>query len=140
MSQYAAAAELALQKAIVTALTASAAVQAVLGNPVRIYDEVPEAPVFPYGSFGPSQALDAGDGCHAGAEVFIQVDLWSKAIGFPEVKRAAAAVATVLDAPITIEDHEVVVHELIAIDTQRGLDGRTREAKLRLRYELAPTA
>lgn len=140
MSQYAADAELALQKAVVTALSASAAVKAVLGDPVRIYDDVPENPVFPYGSFGPGQAIDAGDGCHKGAEVFLQVDFWSRAIGYPEVKRIAAAAAGVLDAEIEIDGHEIVVHELIAVDTQRGLDGRTREAKLRLRYELAPTA
>lgn len=140
MSQYASEAELALQKAVVTALSASDALRAVLGDPVRIYDDVPETPRFPYASFGPGQALDAGDGCHKGAEVFLQVDLWSRAVGYPEVKRAAAIVATILDDEIAIDGHEVVVHELIAVDTQRGLDGRTREAKVRLRYELAPTA
>lgn len=140
MSSYAANAAISLQEAIVAALKASTAVKAVLGTPVRIYDRVPPNPVFPYASFGPIQALDAGDGCHDGAEVFVQIDVWSRAVGRVEAQRAVSPVATLLDGEIAVPGHEVVVHDMQGVLTQAGKDGLTTQAILRLRYELAPTS
>jgi hypothetical protein len=139
-SSYAAEAALALQGAIVTAAKASAAVKAVLGSAVRLYDRVPAEPTWPYASFGPIQALDGGTQCEAGAEVFIQIDVWSRAVGRVEAMRAAAPLATLLDDEITVPGHEVIVHEMRYVLIQTGRDGLTTQAIIRLRYELAPSS
>jgi hypothetical protein len=135
-SSYAQSALLALQHAMTAAIKGSAGVQAVLGNPARIYDQVPAMPSFPYASFGPFQALDNGDQCLNGAEIFVQVDVWSRAVGRVEALTIAAVLAPLLDADLTITGHEVVVHELEGLTTQTGADGLTTQAILRLRYEV----
>lgn len=139
MGQYANEALLAVQKALVATAQASVLVKAELGETVRLHDRVPTSPVFPYASFGPFDALDASDGCHDGAEVFVQVDVWSRAVGRVEALRIAAVLSAVFDTALAVTDHEVIVHELLGVSSQTGRDGLTTQAILRLRYELAPS-
>jgi len=142
-SSYAATAALAVQGAIHTAMLASTALRAILGNPVRIYDRVPsdpDKPVFPYASFGPIQGLDGGDTCHVGAEVFVQIDVWSRKVGRVEAQQAAAVIASLLDDEITVTGFQLLVHEMRDVLIQTGRDGLTTQAIIRLRYELAPTS
>jgi len=74
-----------------TALGAHAPLTALIGD--RIYDRVPEGAVFPYVVIGPAQAarLEASPDCIDDYEVFAQVDVWSRAVGFPEAKRIGKA-------------------------------------------------
>jgi len=74
-----------------TALGAHAPLIALIGD--RIYDRVPEGAVFPYVVIGPAQAarLEASPWCCDDYEVFAQLDVWSRAVGFPEAKRIGKA-------------------------------------------------
>ncbi|MBI1405707.1 MAG: DUF3168 domain-containing protein [Caulobacter sp.] len=130
MGRYASAALLAVQGAIVTAV----------GSSMRLYDRVPENPTFPYASFGPMEGLDDSDGCRDGAEVFIQIDVWSRAVGRVEALTLAAQLADLLDTDLTVPGHEVITHEMDGLNCQSGRDGLTTQAILRLRYALEPTS
>lgn len=86
----AASADLEMQGWIVNTLRADAGIQALLGE--RVYDRVPEKPQFPYISYGPSTEDNDYPDCINAAEITIQLDAWSREVGYPEVKRIAAAV------------------------------------------------
>lgn len=84
-----------LQTLIYQRLTAFPAVQAVVAN--RVYDQPPENPIFPYVSFGPSDAVEDDADCITGRIETIQIDCWSRYQGgFKEVKSLADAVKKAL--------------------------------------------
>lgn len=85
---------LELQGAIVTRLKARPAVTALVGQ--RVYDFIPSKPVFPYVSFGPSDELTDDAECLTGFEITMQIDVWSRAVGFPEARQIADAVRQAL--------------------------------------------
>lgn len=71
----------ATQKAVFELLVADAEVHALVAD--RIYDGVPEDPVWPYVSFGPSDVPTYSDGasCVEGRTEALQIDVWSSAQG-----------------------------------------------------------
>jgi hypothetical protein len=130
----------ALQTAIVSAVKASAAMGALIGD--RIYDKVPTraAVLFPYVAFRGMDSVDASDACHDGVEVFVDLDGWSREVGTIEAKRIAAALALLLDAPLTVTGFEVITHEVTRCRTLKEEGDLHRRADVQLRYVLAPTA
>jgi hypothetical protein len=128
---------LELQGAIVAALKVAAALQATVGS--RVYDAVPAAAAFPYVSLGPCQVLPDKAACVDGAEVILQIDAWSRAVGFPEVKAIAKAVVGALDdQPLTVPDHDVIVFEHQETRYLRDPDGQTQHAALIFRALVNP--
>lgn len=121
-----------LQGAIVTALKAAAPVTALVGQ--RIYDTPPSSKTFPYISYGSDFVLDDSVDCITAYEVAIQIDVWSRAIGQPEMKRIAGAVRAALhDVDLTLDEHGLV---LIEHETTRYLqdpDGLTHHAAIGFR-------
>lgn len=85
---------LELQGAIVSRLKSFAPVTAVVGS--RVYDVVPSEAAFPYVSLGPADETSDDADCLTGFEVSLQVDCWSRAVGFPEVKALCDAVRQAL--------------------------------------------
>jgi len=85
---------LELQGAIVARLKASAPVSALIGD--RVFDAVPENAPFPYVSMGPSDELSEDTDCTTGFDITLQIDCWSRAVGFPEVKELSDAVRQAL--------------------------------------------
>lgn len=79
---------LALQGYMRTALGAWPALATLIGD--RIYDRVPANPTFPYVVIGLTQGIDQSAACLTDWEVFAQLDIWSRAVGFPEAKRIAS--------------------------------------------------
>lgn len=124
---------LVLQGAIVSLLRDDQAIIALAGT--RVYDEVPDAPTFPYVTVGDGQVLgnDIED-CGEGSEVNLQVDVWSRAVGYPEVKRIAAAIRAALKAIPTLTGFNVSVVEFLQVRFLRDPDGKTRHAALQFRY------
>jgi hypothetical protein len=85
---------LEMQGYIVQALKDDPTVQALCGS--RVYDDVPPSATFPYISMGPATEVTDNPECIDAIEINIQLDAWSRSVGFPEVKRIASAVHTAL--------------------------------------------
>lgn len=120
-------AELALQGAIVAALTASPAGAAVSG---RILDRVGPDTAMPYVHLRSFQGTEDGADCIDGLEVYADLDVWSDAVGKPEASRIAGRVrdalhgaALGLSAPWVLTDLE---HRSTTIDDSDGLLVRAR--------------
>ena len=116
---------LELQGAIVVLLKAAG----IAGS--RIYDRVPEAPTFPYVSFGPADELSDDADCITGFEVTMQLDCWSRAVGFREVQQLADAVrATLHGYDFSLTNNAAVLFEHRVTRIFRDPDGLTSHAAL----------
>jgi hypothetical protein len=125
-----------LQGAVVTALQADAGVRQLVND--GVYDLVPRAPdgsptvAFPYISFGDTQLLPELAEATDAAETVITLHCWSRAAGFPEVRKLARAVTAVLhDQPLTLASGELQSLLLESTQTLRDPDGLTSHAVLK---------
>lgn len=87
--------DLELQAAINARLAADPNVQALLGTPPRIYQDVPAngVPVFPYALLGESSEIDnSAPQCGLASDISTDIHVWSRQPGFEEVKRIAWAI------------------------------------------------
>ncbi len=98
---------LAIQKAIVARLKADDALTAFVGP--RVLDHAPADTTYPFVQIGYFQTVDESAPCVDGAEVFIEIQAWSRVPGQVEAKRIAGAVraalhewSPALDAPFAI--------------------------------------
>jgi len=125
-------ASLELQGAIVTRLKAVSAVTALIGQ--RVYDKVPSPVTFPYVSFGPSDELSDDAECIKADEITFQIDAWSRADGFPEVKAISRAVRDALhDYNFTLTVNAPVSFEHRTTRVFRDPDGLTSHAAIEFR-------
>jgi hypothetical protein len=128
---------LELQAALVAALKASGALPSVVGG--RVYDAVPASAVFPYVSLGDMQVIPDKSSCIDGVEIYPQIDVWSRAVGYPEVKTITKAVLAALDdQPLVVAGFNVVVFEVQGVQYLRDPDGLTRHAAVTLHGILTP--
>lgn len=132
---------LPLQGAIVAALKANGALPDVVGK--RVYDQPPDDKVaktksgalFPYITVGDGQVLgDDTEDCGDGSEVFVQIDAWSRAPGYPEVKQISAAIRAALKPVPILAGFTVDVVEFQSCQYLRDPDGLTRHAAITFRY------
>ena len=124
---------LEVQKAIVGALRGAN----VAGG--RIYDQVPEAPAFPYVTIGDCQVMPDKADCIDGSIVYPQVDVWTRTTGYPETKQIASAVLAALDdQQLTVDGYHLVVFEFQDIRYMRDPDGITRHGVLMFHGLLQP--
>src|SRR5262245_59955634 len=89
--------DLELQAAMSAHLAADPNVQAVLGNPARIYQDVPTegpngATTFPYATLGETTETDDSTQCGTASDILAHIEVWSRATGFEEVKNIASAI------------------------------------------------
>lgn len=87
-------ASLSLQTLLYETLRDDIATKALVAG--RVYDRVPPTPTFPYISFGPTDYQPDDADCIAGGTHTIQIDVWSRAVGFPECKNICDAVKKAL--------------------------------------------
>lgn len=129
---------LPLQDALIKALRADAVLPAAVGK--RVYDQVPAAPTYPLVTLGDGQVLPDKAGCVDGVEIFLQVDVWSRKVGYAETKEITAAVITALDdQPLTVVGFNVTVFEFSSVQYLRDPDGQTRHAAITFRALLEST-
>ena len=130
---------LELQKAIVAALKADAAVTAIING--RIYDAVPGGAAKPYVSFGPFQLLPEHGDCLDGGEAFVTLDAWAAGPDTVQVKQLGTAIARALDlAPIVLDAPQRLV-EMSVEQTQymRDPDGITAHGVITVHAFTEPT-
>lgn len=124
---------LLLQGAIVALLKGDVALTALVAQ--RVYDAVPSSPTFPYVTIGDGQVLgDDTEDCGDGSEINLQIDAWSRAVGYPEVKQIAAAIRAALKNYPTLSGFQVSVVEFLQTQFLRDPDGLTRHAAIQFRY------
>lgn len=127
-----------LQKAIVTRLKNDADIISLIAD--RVYDRVPRdqsgntTATFPYISLGPDQEIPDPAECIRASEFILQIDAWSRAVGFPEVKRIARAIEDALDeVELPLVDNAQVFFEYDGRRVFRDPDGLTSHAALTFR-------
>lgn len=116
---------LELQAAIVAALKGES--PPIIGG--RIYDSVPTSPMFPYISLGEGQVLPDKSSCIDGVEIYPQIDVWSRGVGFGETKQIVKDVLRLLDdRTLALSGFNTVVFEYQSVQYLRDPDGLTRHA------------
>lgn len=126
---------LELQGVIVAALKADNAVANIVGN--KVFDHVPRTRAGEISVEYPIVALSSTDevtedaDCIDGVTATIEIDCWSRAVGFPEVRRLSAAVRAALhDVDFALPDNALVLITHIQTRTRRDPDGLTSLATL----------
>lgn len=116
-----------LQDEIVDRLKASSAVAAFVGN--RVYDSVPEKPTFPYITVGEGDETSDDADCVDGFEISLDIDVWSRAPGFPEAKKISDEIRRALKSPeLTIPTNALVYFRHRQTRFLRDPDGKTSHA------------
>lgn len=126
---------LELQGAIVAALKGSS--PAIADG--RIYDAVPTNATFPYVSLGQCQVLPDKSSCIDGTEVYPQIDVWSRSVGYGETKTISKLILAALDdQPMTLSGFNVVVFEVQSVQYLPDPDGLTRHAAITFHGIITP--
>ena len=121
-----------IQQAALNALSASAAVQAVLGSSPQIYDHVPPTATFPYVVFGPVHVTPYDTKKDIGFEQVITLNIWSRYRGGKEARDIFQAVYDTLHrAPLSIAGQTVISCEFHSADFSLDQDGLTYHAAAR---------
>jgi hypothetical protein len=124
---------LALQAAIVAALAGTTEAG------TNVYDQVPATDAFPRITVGEGQTVGNFADCYDGSEVYLDVHVWSREVGFPEAKRIASAVRSALhDAPLTLTGHTLELLQFRDARYLRDPDGRTSHVAMTFRALTQP--
>lgn len=123
---------LGLQIAIVQWLKADATVAGRIAG--RVYDTVPDNPVFPYVTLGEGQTIPDVADAYDGAEAYVDLHVWSRGVGWPEAKEIAKALqASLVEAPLSIASERLVGLQLEQSRYLRDPDGLTRHVAMTFR-------
>lgn len=106
----------------------------------RVYDNVPTNASFPYVTIGDGQVLPDKADCVDGTEHFPQIDVWSRAVGYPEAKMISNNIVTLLDdKPPIMEGYVAVIFQLENIQYLRDPDGLTRHVAMTFHTRIEAT-
>ncbi len=125
--------ELALQKALIAHLKGDVALQALLGDPARIWDAVPDDPGFPHLLTGRSESRPVrADG--GGVEHVLTLTVVSRFRGTEEARAVLAAVRVRLaDATLEADGVRTANLRVAFADVFSGANGARTFAVLRVR-------
>jgi len=127
-----------LQQAIFAALSADAALTALLG-PGRILDDVPQGTPLPYVTLGRMTAQDWSTGSEDGTEHVLTVHVWSGTRGKKQAHEILGAVRTALhDQPLAVAGHSLISLRHEHSDIRRDTDGEAIHATARFRAVTEP--
>jgi hypothetical protein len=135
----------AIQAAVYSKLTGSAAVKAVLGDPARIYDKVVATPNYPFARIGDDQVVGDSNSCSDGWQVYVTVHIFGRnpQAPRPEVKLVQNAIAGALGdfaSLIAPAGLHVVDVDLQDSRTFMEADGLTAHGVMVFRYLVADAA
>lgn len=125
---------LPLQGALIAAIKA---IPTSAGN--NVFDTVPASNPYPRVTVGIGQGIPELADCRDATESVLQVDAWSRAVGYPEVKTIADKIRERLhDGELTVTGHKVELMLVELSDYSRDPDGLTSRARLSLRIVSSP--
>lgn len=132
-------AQWALQTALLARLNEDPNLGAVLGSPVRLYDDIPDQPQFPFVTFDRANASPV-NAEHAGAlEHILTLKVWSRYGGRREALAGLHALRNAIDdAAFTLDGHQLVNIHTTFSDVFRVRTSRIFEAILNLRAVTEP--
>jgi Protein of unknown function (DUF3168) len=123
----------ALQKAIHVALTNAGPLTALMGG-VRIFDDAPRNPAFPYVTHGESVVRDWSCATDEGHEHSVTVHVWSRGAGRRQAHEILGAIGLTLDGQaLTLDGHRLISLRHEFSEVRRESDGETWRGLLRLR-------
>jgi hypothetical protein len=128
---------LALQKGVYAALTA------ILGDKVGVYDRVPlvngqVSATFPYVHIGEDQILPDTDQCHDAFSAFVTVHVWSRKVGKVEAKTITGQCLSALALNLPLDGFQVITWDVTNIQHMTDRDGLTSHSVATIRYRLGP--
>ncbi len=130
-----------LRTAIYAAITADAGLQALIGDPARVYDDVPPGASFPFITLGAGSASDWSTMTERGAEHLITLHVWSRYEGHKEALAILAALEALLhDASLTLSGHALVNLSVQGTEVLRDPSGNTTHGVIRFRAVTEPTS
>ena len=134
----AAVASWALQRGVYQALAGSLDLTTLLGG-VRVYDDAPQAAVFPFITLGQSVIRDWSTGTEDGAEHGLTLHVWSRAGGKKQMLEITEAIRAVLhDQPLMLPDHHLVNLRHEFSEARLDPDGDTFHGIVRYRAVTEP--
>lgn len=124
---------LAVQKAVVTALTGNTDANA------NVFDTPPKNNPFPRITVGDGESIGNFADCYEGTELNLQIDVWSRAVGYPESKTIASQVRSILhDAHLPLTGHIMESCFFVSSVPLRDPDGLTRHVAMTFRILTQP--
>lgn len=129
----------AISEAVFLKVQAAAAIKAVIGDPVRLYDKVVDDPTYPFGRLGDDEINGDSNSCWDGWEAYVTIHLFSRHPATPrlQVKDLATLFTQALGdnasliAPVGFHVSEV---ELVQSRTFMEADGVTAHGVIVFRY------
>jgi hypothetical protein len=127
-----------LQQSVFAALSADAALTALLG-PGRIFDDVPQGTALPYVALGRTTAQDWSTGSEDGTEHLFTVHVWSSARGKKQAHEVLGAVRAALhEQPLAVAGHSLINLRHEHSEVRRDPDGETIHGLARFRAVTEP--
>ena len=128
----------ALQQAIFAALTADAALVALLGGE-RVYDDVPSRAEFPYVTFAQTSERDWSTGSEEGSEHVLTLHVWSRAGGRREAHEIMGALRAALnDEALPLSGYRLINLRHEFSEARRDPDGESFHGIVRFRAVTEP--
>ncbi|KPP80682.1 MAG: gene transfer agent protein of unknown function DUF3168 [Oceanicaulis sp. HLUCCA04] len=128
-------ADMALQAGLLAHLAADSGVQALTGDPPRLYDRAPAGAPYPYLSLGrhESRPLDGDD--TSLSEHRLTVHVWTRRQAFGELKAITGAVSAALhNAAFSLDGgYRLVLCQIVYTDHFEGADTRSVHGLVRVR-------
>jgi Protein of unknown function (DUF3168) len=129
----------ALQRALYDKIMNDTGLKSVMGGTSRAFDRVPRNPVFPYITIPDGQFIDDGDTCETDRyEVFVDLQVWSRAVGNIEAKRIAGALRDALLSGLVVPSWLVTTIQCTSIDHLTDPDGLTSRARVAMLFRIEP--
>jgi hypothetical protein len=114
----------AVQDGIYAALAADPALQALIGNPARIYDHVPSTASFPFVTLGEMRAESFDSWNHDGMNHRVMLHAWSRERGRKEIKQIMEAIQSRLhDRAFSIAGQRLIRCRLLTAEALLDDDG-----------------
>ncbi len=130
----------ALAKAVHLALSADIGIQNLLGTNPRLYDHVPEDPIYPYLTYGPMRSENIGGDDLQLTAHNMTLHLWSRYGGRAEIMALTDAVSGVLESGSWQLATGILVNaNVMFTDNFRAPDGRTLHGVIRFNATTQPS-